>query len=220
MFANWAKMLLQDFNEIDRYLLEPNKVFGYLKAIEDIKHWSVDMEQRTDMITNYLLFWDKLPDYYSKLYDKLLSQGVGYQGLIYREAVANLDYFTESVQKTRFVFAGFNALNAAEEKIIQHLLACDCAKIFWDIDNVFLKDHEHDAGLFIRRFKDNWKHYRSRPFEWISNEFADKKRIHVIGTPKSIGQAKIAGTIIEDFEIENPSASLDKTAVVSPKKVC
>jgi hypothetical protein len=23
LFANWAKMLLQDFNEIDRYLLDP-----------------------------------------------------------------------------------------------------------------------------------------------------------------------------------------------------
>jgi hypothetical protein len=33
-FANWAKTLLQDFNEIDRYLLEPNKILKYL---EDIK---------------------------------------------------------------------------------------------------------------------------------------------------------------------------------------
>ena len=38
-FANWAKTLLQDFNEIDRYLLNPNHVFSYLKDIEDIKHW-------------------------------------------------------------------------------------------------------------------------------------------------------------------------------------
>jgi hypothetical protein len=29
-FANWAKTLLQDFNEIDRYLLEPNKILKYL----------------------------------------------------------------------------------------------------------------------------------------------------------------------------------------------
>ena len=31
-FATWAKTALQDFNEIDRYLLEPNKVFSYLEA--------------------------------------------------------------------------------------------------------------------------------------------------------------------------------------------
>ena len=38
-FANWAKTLLQDFNEIDRYLLEPNLVLSYLKGIKDIKNW-------------------------------------------------------------------------------------------------------------------------------------------------------------------------------------
>ena len=31
LFANWAKMLLQDFNEIDRYLLDSNHVLSYLK---------------------------------------------------------------------------------------------------------------------------------------------------------------------------------------------
>jgi hypothetical protein len=35
LFANWAKMLLQDFNEIDRYLLDPY-VLSYLR-IWDIK---------------------------------------------------------------------------------------------------------------------------------------------------------------------------------------
>ena len=39
LFANWAKTLLQDFNEIDRYLLEPSHVLSYLKDIEDIKKW-------------------------------------------------------------------------------------------------------------------------------------------------------------------------------------
>jgi hypothetical protein len=57
------------------------------------------------------------------------------------------------------VFAGFNALNAAEEKIIQHLIV-DQAK-FIGIDQTFLNDPYHDAGLFVRRFKENWKHYKS-----------------------------------------------------------
>ena len=37
-FGNWAKMLLQDFNEIDRYLLKPEHVFDYLKNIDDITY--------------------------------------------------------------------------------------------------------------------------------------------------------------------------------------
>jgi hypothetical protein len=39
LFANWAKTLLQDFNEIDRYLLDSSYVLSYLKDIEDIKKW-------------------------------------------------------------------------------------------------------------------------------------------------------------------------------------
>ena len=35
-FATWAKTAIQDFNEIDRYLLDPNHVFSYLKDIEAI----------------------------------------------------------------------------------------------------------------------------------------------------------------------------------------
>jgi hypothetical protein len=43
LFANWAKTLLQDFNEIDRYLLDPSYVLSYLKDIEDIKKWGIEV---------------------------------------------------------------------------------------------------------------------------------------------------------------------------------
>jgi hypothetical protein len=214
LFANWAKTLLQDFNEIDRYLLDPSHVLSYLKDIEDIKKWGIEVENKTQLLENYIDFWKLLPNYYQSLYDHLLKNGVGYQGLIYREAVKNLSHFSAAVKEKQYVFAGFNALNAAEEKIIQHLIASDQAKIYWDIDQTFLNDPYHDAGLFVRRFKENWKHYKSNPFEWIVNDFSQTKNIQIIGTPKSIGQAKITGSIIDDFIYENPIATLDKVAIV------
>ena len=194
-FANWAKTLLQDFNEIDRYLLDPNHVLGYLENIKEIEHWSVDLDKRTELIENYLIFWKKLPEYYHAFYQHLLHKGVGYQGLIYREAVDNLNHFSEN-NHNYFVFAGFNALNQAEEKIIQHLLALEQTKIYWDIDQTLLEDSFHDAGLFQRRFKSEWIYYKSHPYEWIVNDFTEAKNIQVIATSKSIGQAKIAGSII------------------------
>ena len=214
LFANWAKTLLQDFNEIDRYLLEPSYVLSYLKDIEDIKKWGIEVENKTQLLENYIDFWKLLPNYYQSLYAHLLGKGVGYQGLIYREAVKNLNHFSETIKEKKYVFAGFNALNAAEEKIIQHLIASDQAKIYWDVDQTFLNDPFHDAGLFVRRFKESWKHYKSNPFEWIVNDFSQTKNIQIIGTPKSIGQAKIAGSIIDNFICENPVATLDKVAIV------
>ena len=213
-FANWAKTLLQDFNEIDRYLLDPDKVLKYLENIKEVEHWSVDADRRTDLIDNYLAFWKLLPNYYQSLYDYLFNKGMGYQGLIYREAVNNLNHFTETIGKGTYIFAGFNALNQAEERIVQHLLAVDKAKIYWDIDGVFLKDLQHDAGLFTRRFKNDWSYYKSNPFEWIANDYAQEKNIEIIGTPKSIGQAKIVGDLIEKHTAQNATEGLKKVAVV------
>ncbi|MBF00668.1 PD-(D/E)XK nuclease family protein [Flavobacterium coralii] len=211
-FANWAKILLQDFNEIDRYLLNPKHVLSYLKDIEELSHWSLDVQNHTGMIKNYLEFWELLPKYYEALYNHLLDKGAGYQGLIYREAVNNINHFSNAFAKEQLIFAGFNALNAAEENIIQHLLSCGQAKIYWDIDQAFLNDPYHDAGLFIRRFKKEWRQFYGQPFEWVADEFSKEKNITIIGTPKTVGQAKIAGKIIE--EIQQSGQSLDKTAVV------
>ncbi|MEO7979154.1 PD-(D/E)XK nuclease family protein [Flavobacterium sp.] len=214
LFANWAKTLLQDFNEIDRYLLEPSHVLSYLNDIEDIKKWGIEVENKTKLLENYIDFWKLLPMYYESLYSHLLNKGIGYQGLIYREAVNNLNHFSNTTSSLTYIFAGFNALNAAEEKIVQHLLALDQAKIYWDIDQTFLNDPYHDAGLFVRRFKENWKYYKSNSFEWIVDDFSQSKNIQVIGTPKTIGQAKLAGAIVESIINQNPDSSLDKVAIV------
>ena len=214
LFANWAKILLQDFNEIDRYLLEPNHILSYLKDIEDIKKWGIEVENKTQLLEKYIDFWKLLPNYYQSLYNHLLNKGIGYQGLIYREAVNNLNHFSDNLKEKQFVFAGFNALNTSEERIIQHLMASDQASIYWDIDQAFLNDPFHDAGLFVRRFKESWKHYKSNHFEWIVNDFSQPKNIQIIGTPKTIGQAKIAGSIIENIINANPDVPLDKFAIV------
>ncbi|MGL4582526.1 MAG: PD-(D/E)XK nuclease family protein [Flavobacterium sp.] len=210
-FSSWANMLLGDFNEVDRYLLDPNYVFSYLKSIEDIKHWSLDPEKKTDLITSYLAFWEQIPVYYNKLYEVLLKERIGYQGMIYREAVKLHKDYLSSNDKI-FYFAGFNALNAAEEQIIQHFLLEKRGKVFWDIDKHFLEDPYHDAGLFLRRIKSSWQHYQYNPFEWIVDEFGKEKNIQVIQTPKSVGQAKIAGQIVESLGEE--ASRLEKVAVV------
>ncbi|RYD91097.1 MAG: PD-(D/E)XK nuclease family protein, partial [Sphingobacteriales bacterium] len=98
------------------------------------------------------------------------------------------------------------------KKIIQHLMMSGQARVYWDIDYVFLNDPYHDAGLFIRRFRKEWRQYAQHDFEWITNDFSAPKNITIIGTPKTVGQAKIAGEIIE--QIQESGQSLDKTALV------
>ncbi len=211
-FSLWAKTLLQDFNEIDRYLLDQNHVFSYLKEVEALKRWNLEPKDKTTIIDSTLDFWHKLPLFYDELKRHLLEQNIGYQGLLYRESIHKLEDFEKAiVLKKSMIFAGFNALNQAEEKIFQHLILKEKAQVFWDIDYSILQDYYHDSGLFIRKYKD-WKLFQGQPLEWVSNHFEQTKNIQIIGTPKTIGQTKIAGNIIEDLQKTN--VDLQKTAIV------
>ncbi len=209
-FSKWAQIILQDFNEIDRYLIPQKKIFDYLKAIKDLEHWSLQSNQ-TELVSSYLKFWNKLNDYYTSFTKSLITKGQGYQGLIYREAFNNIKDYTANTN-TKHIFLGFNALNEAEEAIIQQLLQNDLAAIYWDIDSTFIDNKIHDAGLFIRQHKNNWNYFKKHPFNWINNHYTTPKNISVFGVPKNIGQAKAIGSILEDLSIED--ASLKNTAVV------
>ena len=58
-FSKWATTILQDFNEIDRYLIEPEKIFSYLSSIKELDHWYLQ-EHKTDLQKNYIKFWNTL----------------------------------------------------------------------------------------------------------------------------------------------------------------
>lgn len=210
-FSKWGQMLLQDFNEIDRYLIPSDTIFEYLKAIKDINHWSLADEQ-TEYIKNYIAFWHRLKTYYNDLKSELISKKKGYQGLVYREAVDALEHYIESNKTKKHIFIGFNALNKAEEIIIQELLQQDLALIYWDIDETFINNPIHDAGLFTRNHKTNWTYFKSKPFCWITNNYTSEKNIQCVGIPKNIGQVKYIGELLEELHFNQNG--LQNTAVV------
>ena len=209
-FSKWAPVVLQDFNEIDRYLIPQHQIFEYLSAIQELNHWSLDPNS-TPLIKGYLSFWKKIQTYYTKFTDHLLQKGAGYQGLIYREAVENLESYIQNHPNKSHVFLGFNALNASESTIIQELLQQDKAKIYWDIDQTFLETPQHDAGYFIRQHQKRWSHFKSQPFKWVSNYYTTPKNISVVGTPKNTGQVKYVGALLDQLYTEN---KLQNTALV------
>jgi len=210
-FSKWAQILIQDFNEIDRYLIPQEKIFNYLADIQEITHWSLE-ENQTEFIKNYLSFWNKLYDYYNHFSKNLTQKNTGYQGLIYREAVNKLELYIKNNSKKQHVFLGFNALNTAEETIIQELLQNNLAQIYWDIDTVFIDNPKHDAALFIRKHKTNWKYFETNPFNWITANYSKEKNISMYGIPKNIGQAKYIGSLLNDLKKKNES--LQNTAVI------
>ena len=211
VFYKWGQMLLQDFNEIDRYLIDQKQIFNYLSAIKDINHWSLETEQ-TEVVKNYLLFWKSLDKFYTEYTTQLRTKELGYQGLIYRDAQVHLEDYIQNHPTKQHVFLGFNALNASEEIIIQELLASGLAKIYWDIDQTYVDNEFHDAALFIRGYKEKWNYYKNNAFNWIANDYKKEKNFYTYAIPKNIGQAKQIGSILKHLSVNN--ISLDNTAVV------
>ena len=209
-FSKWAPVVLQDFNEIDRHLIPQQRIFEYLTAIQELNHWSLEANS-TPLIEGYLLFWKKVDSYYSRFTNQLLDKGVGYQGLIYREAVENLELYTLNNPLKSHVFLGFNALNTSEATIIQELLKQEKAAIYWDIDQTFVNTPYHDAGYFIRQYQNQWPYFKSLPLKWISNHYKKPKNISIVGTPKNIGQVKYVGTLLKRLHAEN---KLHNTALI------
>jgi len=210
-FCKWAQILLQDFNEIDRYLIPQQQIFDYLNSIKELNHWSLEAEP-TDLIKHHLKFWKQLKNYYQLFTDNLLRNRQGYQGLIYREASENLEAYIESHGNEIYVFLGFNALNASESQIIQGLLKNDLAHIYWDIDYKFINDSIHDAGLFTRAHKNTWSYFKNNAFNWVTSYYEEDKSIEVVGIPKLVGQAKYIGQILQD--ISQTNKNLSSVAVV------
>ncbi|MBW1298901.1 PD-(D/E)XK nuclease family protein [Aquimarina litoralis] len=208
VFTSWAQTLIQDFNEIDRYCIDQKSFFSYLSGIQDLNHWYLQKE-KTELVQKYISFWNNLYDYYLNFKSKLLDKKVGYQGLLYRKASENIsDYVKDHNQK--HILVGFNALNNAEQIIFQSLLEADMAEIYWDADTFFIENNYHEASLFLRDYKNKWKYYKEEPFKWIGDNFSSAKDINVIGVPKNIGQAKLAGKILTSI----PQKDLQKTALV------
>ncbi|MFT5255494.1 MAG: ATP-dependent helicase/nuclease subunit B, partial [Candidatus Paceibacteria bacterium] len=138
-YSSWATTLLGDFNEIDRYLLDTHSFFNYLNDIQDINHWYL-RDDKTPLIEKYLAFWNSLEEFYEALKNTLLKDHLGYQGLVYRKAAEDISHYIEANQATKHVFVGFNALNAAEQNIVQELLELEHNEVIWDTDTYFFEN--------------------------------------------------------------------------------
>ncbi|MDC6350838.1 PD-(D/E)XK nuclease family protein [Zeaxanthinibacter sp. PT1] len=208
-FSKWGQLLLQDFNEIDRYLVPASELFSYLSSAREIEHWSAS-EDQTPMIKNYLRFWSQLQDIYLLFSTRLKRQGLGYQGMVYRTACEKIKTYTEQHPGDQHIFIGFNALNKAESEIIQFLLGENKAEIYWDADPYFIDDPQHEAGHFIRSYRQRWPYFKENSLAGLQDNFSGIKHIRVIGVPKNVSQVKYVSSLLREEAVSQGS----RTAVV------
>jgi hypothetical protein len=230
-FLTWGNMLLSDFDELDRYLLDSKQLFTNLAAIKDLENWNVDSwsfgnQNVTESQKRFMEFWDRLPSYYTALNEVLDKEGVCYMGKAYRFVAENLDVVFKEDKEARFLFAGFNALSPAEISIMKQLNQMGRGHILINADKFYLNTESHEAGRFLR---DLQQKLGLREMSFVNDTLLhEAKEIEIIECAQTAGQAKVAGTILEEMEEEEIKNSLillaDESLIVPllknlPKKI-
>ena len=207
-FLNWAPILINDIDEIDRYLINSQDIFKNLADIKDIENWSFNREELTKGQEKFMEFWDDLPKYYLELNALLASKEYTYMGKAYRYVAENIEVLFKDNPQKQFLFAGFNALSKAELKIIKQLHQSSRAHVLINGDNYYLKDDHHEAGKFLKILV---KELGLKELPFVANQLeVAQKNITVIECAQNTGQAKVLGTLLSELKEDE----LDETLVL------
>ncbi|XOV66579.1 MAG: PD-(D/E)XK nuclease family protein [Fluviicola sp.] len=193
-FLNWGNILLSDFNEIDRYLLDAKQVFRNLADIKEIENWSFGEQKLTPSQERFMEFWDRLPDYYYALNKKLDSKDQCYMGSAYKALAQDIQPVFQEDKERHFLFAGFNALSKAELSIVRQIVRYGRGHYLMDGDRFYYDKKTHEAGTFLRGvsiFLEEPKLPRIQ--DVLSTKTMD---VNIIESVQKTGQVKVAATAL------------------------
>lgn len=215
VFGSQAAQMARDFDEIDQYGIDAKAVFNYVLENKKLGLWDFDTLKSKEKEQKYLQFFHALYDYYLMLRDRLSKQGKGYYGMITR----HLSELSEAELLSRIgersiIFAGFNALTATEDRIINTLVKNNQAEVVFDYDAYYVEDENNEAGLFARK-------HRQRHPQWFENGLTnglttEPKTIHVISASGNALQAKALQAKLQESDDNNQAVILADERLLIP----
>lgn len=168
-FYDWGRLLISDFDDVDKHMADAQKVFANIANIhelDDVSYLSVEQkeilsqffgsfsDEHNSMLKEmFLSLWKKLGDIYQDFRQRILRQGIAYEGLLYREVVEK-----NLIKKEydRYIFVGFNMLHKVEQQLFLTLKAEGAADFYWDYDYFYTRVQEgclpNEAGKYINQY--------------------------------------------------------------------
>jgi hypothetical protein len=214
-FYFWGEVMLHDFDLIDKYRIDAAMLFRNLKEQKDLesdlsflskeqiehikKFWSSFNPEATGLQGRFIAIWDILPDIYTRFKARLNEKGMAYEGMLYREL--------STLPEGKFIFIGFNALNACEKVLFRQLKKENKAEFYWDYDTYYVNNKQQEAGIFLRQ---NMAKFPSPLQSGGFSNFTEKKELRIISAPSDAVQSKIVPQLL----IEMGATYNRNTAVV------
>ena len=219
-FYFWGDMLLRDFDEIDKYMVDADLLFKDLSHLKDLdSNFDFLTEEQREFLRNFwgnfdvdkslnkkkfLYMWKKLPEVYRVFGETLRNQRLAYEGMIHREVAVSLERDQEKKSdQTKLYFAGFNALTRAEERILSWAVLRG-ASVFWDLDAYYVNNVSQEAGKFFRQYQEHPAFRTTFPADIPSHTLLrgsqdnDEPRIRIFSAAQPIGQAKVMAHMLKE----------------------
>lgn len=189
-FLTWGNSVLNDFDELQRYLIAPEKVFKNLISIKELESWNLgDDKKLSESQQQFMLFWESLPSLYVAFNRELAKRNLTTSSIILEQLAVQLKEWT--TEKYHY-FIGFNALTRAEQKVIQGFLAAKQGAFWIDADQYYLENEAHEAGMFHRT---NLESFTIRKPQFISDGLCHNElSIDLVECPQITGQIKVAAS--------------------------
>jgi len=232
-FYLWGEMMLSDFDELDKYLVDADMLFRNIIDLKVLEEPMAGLEpEQLEFIRQFwtgfhsgdpspekeqfLRSWELLPVLYKRLGNILRDRGEAYQGMQYREITERIDHGGWNDEwEGRSIVAGFNALNQCEKRIFSQLQK-NGAEFFWDFDRQYTAGDGKEAGRFLR---ENMQ--RFPPADKLE-EFSgldEKKEIRIFELPTDVLQAKTVHRILESKEPETLRECTDTALVLCDEEL-
>ncbi len=226
-FYFWGEMLLRDFDELDKYLIDAKQLFRDVTSLKELEQqfdyltdeqkkflqdfWQTVESSSNQTKENFLKLWKGLLPVYEHFTNALMRDGLAYEGLLQRLAAQRLTREEPPYQPGLFVFAGFYALTKAEEQIVSWFVQNCAAKVMWDADAFYVEKEYREAGDFFRLYKNHPVLGKTFPASFPTH-FDRSKKINIHGVPQKNGQPKLLAQILNDISPEQE----EKTVIVLP----
>lgn len=230
-FLPWGKLILKDFDECDKYLVDVKHLFSVLKSQKEMdESFSISDETRK-YIEQFILTtsskeksaiykesfiktWSLLGEIYITFQYKLLQSNFGYEGMAYRDVYENLNDGSLRLPFDKITFCGFNALSICEEKIFKTIEQNYDAEFWWDADEHFLNNKHHEAGNFLREYQQK---FTGKNQHWITDKMLGQdKKIDIIGISSDIGQTDYVAQHLIQNENETTAIILCNEHLLQP----
>ena len=216
-FYGWGEILMNDFNDIDKHLVDANALFANatdLAALEATDYLSeeqtealkqffanFDPERQTELKQRFLEMWKAMPEMYRRLKEELRNEGLMYKGGLYREVAEHIQDEIRKMKGGMCCFVGFNVLDEVEETLFTALRDAGKALFYWDYDAYYAaQDSDHEAGLFLRH---NLQHYPSALADDIYHNLRSPgKQIRILSSTTDNAQVRFLPQWIKSLSEE------------------